>query len=60
MVEVLEDQVECFEVFFDVGAGVVKRVDDVLLVLVMDFVQDASPKLSEALYSFHSLWLDES
>jgi hypothetical protein len=60
VVEVLQDEVEGFEVFFDVGAGVVQGVDDVLLVLVVHLVQDASPDLSEVLNSLHALRFDES
>ena len=50
---------ESLEIFFDVAAGVIERVDDVLLVFVVYLVQDAPPELRETLDSLHSLRLDE-
>lgn len=58
MVEILQDEVEGFQVFFDVGACEVKRTDEVLGILVVHFVQNAAPFCGEALDTLYALWLD--
>lgn len=58
MVEILQDEVEGFQVFFDVGACEVKRTDEVLGILVVHFVQNAAPFCGEALDTLHALRLD--
>lgn len=58
VVEILQNEVEGFQVFFDVGACEVKRTDEVLGILVVHFVQNAAPFCGEALDTLHALWLD--
>lgn len=58
MVEILQDEVEGFEVFFDVGACEVEGADEVLRFLVVYFVQNAAPFRCEALDSLNALRLD--
>lgn len=58
VVEILQDEVEGFQVFFDVGACEVKRTDEVLCILVVHFIQNTAPFCGEALDTLHTLGLD--
>ena len=58
MVEVLQDQVEGFQVLLDIGACEVEGTDEVLRVLVVHFVQNAAPFCGQAFDSLHALRLD--
>lgn len=59
MEEILKNQVKGFKILFDVSAGVIKRADDILLIFVMHFVEDASPLACEILDALDSLRLYE-
>lgn len=43
MVEILQDEVEGFQVFLDIGACEVEGIDEILGILVVHFVQNAAP-----------------